>query len=195
MARAKTGKASAPLPARPAADRGPETPMTKQLAGWLVALAARADAGDAAACRELVAAYDAVPRLWERAAVLQDSAEQGWLDLLLAPDSGRLFTREAMRRDLARLRRELAGPEPTPLERLLVDRIVVGWMNAAYAEAAHAQRLREGLSLREAEFHQRRTERAQRQLLRAVQALATVRRLLGPVVQVNIADKQVNVAG
>ena len=195
MATRKSGRAPAPLPARPVADLRPETPMTKEIGAWLVALAARADAGDAAACKALVEAYDAAPRLWERAAVVQETAERSWLDLLLAPDSGQLFTRETMRRDLARLRRELAGPEPTPLERLLVDRIVVCWLNAAYAEALHAQRLRDGASLREAEFHQRRTERAQRQLLRAVQALATVRRLLGPVVQVNIADQQINVAG
>jgi hypothetical protein len=195
VARAKAAKAPAPLPARPVQELGPGTPVTKDLAVWLTVLARRADAGDAAACKELVAAYDAVPRLWERAAVVQETAEHSWLDLLLAPDSGQLFTREAMRRDLDRLRRELAGPEPTPLERLLVDRIVVCWLNATYAEAAHAQRLRGGVSFKEAEFHQRRSERAQRQLLRAVTTLATVRRLTRPVVQVNVAEQQVNVAG
>ena len=188
-----TRKASKPaLPARPVDELGPDTKVTQDLADWLNALLRRADAGDAEAHRQLVAAYDAVPRLWDLTSGLYANAERAWLDLVCPP--GALFARTATEREVEKLRRELAGPEPSPLERLLVDRIVACWLQATYADTKYAHRLKDGLTLTEAEFHQRRGERAQRQLLRAVQALATVRRLLGPVVQVNIADQQINVA-
>jgi hypothetical protein len=47
-------------------------------------------------------------------------------------------------------------------------------------------------SFAEGEYHQKRLDRANRQLIRAIQALATVRRLLRPV-QVNIGQNQINV--
>ena len=45
------------------------------------------------------------------------------------------------------------------------------------------------------EHYQKRQDRAHRRFLSSVKALAQVRRLLGPSVQVNIAEQQVNVAG
>ena len=41
---------------------------------------------------------------------------------------------------------------------------------------------------------QRSINRAQRRYLAAIKSLVQVRRLLGPMVQVNIAEKQVNIA-
>lgn len=43
------------------------------------------------------------------------------------------------------------------------------------------------------EGHQRRQDHVQRRFLKAVKTLAEVRRLLGPNIQVNIAEKQINV--
>ena len=105
------------------------------------------------------------------------------------------MAKAAIVRRLDALRRELAGPIPTPLERLLVDRVVVGWLAAAVAEGAYHQALERGVGHADDEFHQRRVERAQRRYLAAAKALAQVRRLQLPAVQVNIGDKQVNVAG
>ena len=47
----------------------------------------------------------------------------------------------AQRRKCAALRRELAGEHPTPLETLLVDRIVLSGLPLHYAEALYAQHL------------------------------------------------------
>jgi hypothetical protein len=47
----------------------------------------------------------------------------------------------------------------------------------------------------EVEFYHRRQDRAARQYLKAMRSLAEVRRLLVPSLQVNIADRQVNIAG
>ncbi len=57
------------------------------------------------------------------------------------------------------------------------------------------QALERGLSQANDTFHQQRIERAQRRYLAAIKALAQVRKLGVPAVQVNIGDKQINVAG
>jgi hypothetical protein len=92
------------------------------------------------------------------------------------------------------MRSELAGPSPTPLGRLLVDRIVTCWLQISDADVRAAQA--KDLSPSWAEFYQRRMDRAHRRYLSAIKTLATVRRLVLPVLvgQVNIAGKQVNVA-
>ena len=95
---------------------------------------------------------------------------------------------------------EMCGPapgpgrrSPTPIERLLVDRIVLCWLHLHYAEALYAQNMLQ-LSLMQHEFYQRRLSMAQRRYLSAITALAQVRRLQVPNVQVNIAEQQLNVA-
>jgi hypothetical protein len=50
------------------------------------------------------------------------------------------------------------------------------------------------MSFREGEYYAKRCEQAQRQLLKAIESLTRVRRLLTPV-QVNIGQNQINVAG
>ncbi len=44
-------------------------------------------------------------------------------------------------------------------------------------------------------MHCRRIEQAERRYLRAIRELAQVRKIQQPTVQVNIGDKQINVAG
>ena len=95
--------------------------------------------------------------------------------------------------DIARKRREVAGEDPSPLEGLLAERVALCWVAAQQADAQYARKLAGGMSFREGEYYARRSEQANRQLLKAVQTLATVRRLLAPV-QVNIGQNQINVA-
>jgi len=194
---AATGRASRPLPPLPASvgELGPGTARSTELSAWLGALLAREQAGDAAASTALIAAFAAVPELWDRFTGLRENAERSWLELLVPPASGRAFTREGLRRDLERVRAEAAGPQPTPLERLLADRVALCWLAMMHADTQYAQRLAAGVTFTEGEYHQRRCERAQRQFLKAVQTLATVRRLLIPAVQLNVAENQINVAG
>jgi hypothetical protein len=45
------------------------------------------------------------------------------------------------------------------------------------------------------DYHQRRMDAAHRRFLAALEALATVRRLTLPALQINVARRQVNVAG
>ena len=92
---------------------------------------------------------------------------------------------------LEALRNELTGPEPSPLEILLADRICCCWL-AVHQADMHESQLGSG-TLAQGDYHQRRHDRAHRRFLTACKAFAQVRRLLGPSIQVNIGEKQINV--
>jgi hypothetical protein len=122
-----------------------------------------------------------------------DLATQAQLALVHAAAGKDLAFREALARKLELLRQELAGPDPTPLERLLVERVVASWLWVHYLEVIAAQAL--GSPLKWHELYQRRIDHAHRRFLSAIRTLAQVRKLAAPVLQVNIAKKQVNIAG
>ena len=159
----------------------------------LNALLPRANAGDALALADHRSFLDAHPGLWTQVGNLAREAE---LALVRVAAGDNPVAKEAVVRKLDVLRREVAGSTPTALERLLADRVAIGWLGLAVAEGTYHQALeRRELDRADDEFHQRRVERAQRRYLAAAKALAQVRRLGAPALQVNIGDKQVNVAG
>jgi hypothetical protein len=96
----------------------------------------------------------------------------------------------AIARKCAAFTKELAGPQPSPLERLLVERIAMCWLHLSYAEALYAQNI-QVLSCQQAEHYERRLSKAQARYLSAIRTLAQVRRLGVPAVQVNIGQQQV----
>jgi len=101
--------------------------------------------------------------------------------------------REAVQVKLDRMRAELLGDAPTPVERVLVERVIACWLQVQDAEL-RAGRGQKDATFRQAEFNQRRMDATNRRFLAAVKTLALVRKLAVPVLQVNIAKKQVNVA-
>ena len=123
-----------------------------------------------------------------------DLAWQAEESLVRAMAGKDLAFREALSRKLELLRAELAGPSPSPLERLLVERVVACWLHVQEADISYAQA--KNLPLPLADYYQRRMDRANKRFLAACKTLATVRRLAIPVLigQVNLASKQVNVA-
>jgi hypothetical protein len=104
-----------------------------------------------------------------------------------------LLVRESLTRKLELLYAELAGQSPTPLERLLADRIVTCWLHLHCLEQNYFRR--ESVTLEIAAYFQRCISSAQKRYLAAIKMLAVVRKLAVPVLQVNIAKKQVNIAG
>ncbi len=107
-------------------------------------------------------------------------------------------TEEAMRRQLAAMREEIAGDDPSPLARLLAERIVTTWMQVQVFESICISDL-QNLATSRADHHQRHLDRAHRRHLSAIRTLAQVRKLLKPgatqVAQINIAEQQINTAG
>jgi hypothetical protein len=90
------------------------------------------------------------------------------------------------------LRSELNGPNPSPLESLLVERIITCWLHLHYLEMLQTGE-QDALATRE--YLERSIDRAHKRYLSAIKALATVRRLAVPVLvgQVNIASQQKNI--
>ncbi len=148
----------------------PEPPPAAIDLGRLLEAARR---GDPAALPALRTFLDESPDVWRHAGDLAAHAERAWVELAAGPD---LLAREALSRRLASLKAELAGPAPTPLDRLLVERIAATWLQVNYADAVAAQA--RDISVKQAELALERQDRAHRRHLAAVATLATVRRLL-----------------
>jgi hypothetical protein len=94
----------------------------------------------------------------------------------------------------ASIRDELAGPNPTPLERILCERVALCWFDAHETDRRFAIES-SGITFEEAEYREKRRDRANKRFLAACKTLATVRKLALPAIQVNVARQQVNVAG
>jgi hypothetical protein len=155
-------------------------PEEKAYPAELRALLERAGAGDAAALPALRRAFDEAPEL---AALLGDLAAHAEQAILTLAAGDNLAAREAIARQAAALRDELTQAGASPLERLLIQRVVLCWLavNAADIEAAHLLRTVPGAAPAVAASHTRLGQ-AQQRLLAAGKALAVVRKLLRPAV-------------
>ena len=87
---------------------------------------------------------------------LAEHAEQA---LIRAATGEDILFREALTRKLALMRGELAGPDPTPLEHLLVSRVVACWLQVQDADVRYAQG-QKNCTLALGEYQQRRQDRA-----------------------------------
>jgi hypothetical protein len=101
------------------------------------------------------------------------------------------LVREALIRKMDLLWADAAGADPSPLERLLADRIVSCWLVLHHLESLYV--LNKSMPLALGDYYLRNIQRAQKSYISAIKALATIRKLALPALQVNIARKQVNV--
>jgi len=141
----------------------------------LQALVKRAEQGDESALPTLRAALDANPWVWERYGDLAQQARAAWLQLIAGPN---LLLRESVERKAEQLRSELAGTGPSPLERLLVERVVACWLQVQYADAAYAQQTSPSPGQHTAAL--KRQAGSHQRYLHSIKTLGTVRKLLRP---------------
>jgi hypothetical protein len=138
----------------------------------------RATAGDLAVLPELKRAFDENPELAATLGDLVGHAEMALLTLVAGPC---LSVKEAIARQAADLRRRLLASAHSELERLLVDRIVISWLEVYHADIDLTQHLvsRPGgaPATRDA---QKRLDAAHRRHLAAVKTFAVVQKLLRP---------------
>jgi hypothetical protein len=173
-------------------DQEADTRASHGVQNALTELVQRGRAGDREVLPALRDLLDQTPALWQEARELATQVERAWVRTLAGTD---LVSQELLERQATALKAQLAGPSPTPLEHLLVERIVVCWLQVQQAELRAAERLRhQSPVLSHAEEH--RLDKVHRRFLTAVKTLAQVRKLLrrGAAVQVNIAQQQVNMA-
>ena len=148
----------------------PEEPVILRPLGTLLDRARR---GDPDVMPELRRVLDAQPEIWQTCGDLASHARTAWIELAAGDN---LVARESLTRQVAAQEAELAGPSPSPLERLLVERVVACWLQVHHADAMVAQ-MRD-VTLKQAKFAQERQDRAHRRYLQAIGALAMLRKLL-----------------
>jgi hypothetical protein len=163
----------------PAPVPGGEGPQPEEdLVAALRRLAELAQRGDRQAERELGQRLDECPELWMRCGDLARHALERWTALVAGPDP--LF-RACLERQIEALRGELLGEAPSALERLVVERVLAGWVQAYHIDALYAGVRKEDATAELLRELQRRQESTQRRYLAAIKQLALVRRLLRPV--------------
>jgi len=120
-------------------------------------------------------------------------AQEALRKMVKVATGGNPVIRESTARKFAEMRAELLGPTPTVLECLLVERIIATWYHLHQLEYMHASQ--ESMSLAVGLYYQKCISAAQKRYLAAVKGLSEVRKLALPALQVNIAKRQINVAG
>jgi hypothetical protein len=146
----------------------------------------RAEAGDGSALpvvRDAVTDPLAVALL---AGDLPRLAEQGLIAALAANLPG---MRETVTWPLEALRAEMLGSAPTPVERLLVDRVAACWLRVQEADirdALAAGRFEQGLS----KYLVGRQSAAHRRFLAALKALELVRKLALPAIRIDVTSRR-----
>jgi len=145
----------------------------QQLVMQLRELSAKSNAGDPQALHSLRTLLADDRRLVDQFGNLARHIEFVWLDKLAADD---VLTREAVREHLDQLRATLAGPQPTAIEKLLIDQVVICSLadrHAAISEATSADGTPQLAVMRA-----KRAESTHKRLLAAVKMLTTLRALV-----------------
>ena len=88
-----------------------------------------------------------------------------------------LLCKESLQRQLDEMRLQLSGRDPTPLESLLVQRILACWVQVSFADALAAQAQERQAAPGQLRYLQKRQESAGRCLTEAVKQLELARRL------------------
>ena len=101
------------------------------------------------------------------------------------------LVKEAYRRQLEKTAREVAGPNPTPLEIQLANRVALCELSVVAAERLYSGCI--GKSLHIWQIAGKQLDGAHRRHLSAIKTLASVRKAQLPDVQINVAEKQVNI--
>lgn len=164
------------------------TELAKKPETDISVLVRRAQKGDESVVPILRKAMEESPWLVEFAGNLATAVQ----DKIISDAAGRnFFFKEGVLSKMDQLRTELAGDNSNALERLLVDRILLCWL------ALHLTELRRAgakdVTWKQDQYWERHFDSCQKRYLSAIKALATIRKLALPAVQVNIARKQVNV--
>jgi hypothetical protein len=157
------------------------------------ALTERAENGDLEAAREFWSQVDGNAQT--RAELVKqtgDMASMALSHLMAKITQGNHLMLGGIRRQLDAMRSDLGGANPSPLELLLIDRVCVCWLQLHFFEV-QVTLAPETDSLEQLTFRQKQADGANRRYLSSIKALAQVRKLQLPTLQINMAEKQVNI--
>ncbi len=155
-------------------------------------LTKKAETGDKTAVPELRDMLQESPEIAWRFVDYAKVAEWHFIERMTKDKD--FASKEVLTRQLAAMREEIVGENPSPLERLLAERVVSTWLQVQLFEGFYAASMYKSMSISQGNYQQKRLDRAHRNHLLAIRALAQIRKM-GPVMQINIAEKQINTAG
>lgn len=165
-------------------------PATQEAAlAELRTLVKRAKSGDRAALPRLRQYLNANPQLWKGPGNVALQAQAAWINLIAGPN---LHFRECMMRQVNEMKQDLAGKSTSPLESMLVERLITNWLQLGYIEAREAQ-----VDEKSEKWFQLKMQRqalAERQFRGAVNALVTLRELASKPITVELHQQPVPAA-
>ena len=138
------------------------------------ALVRRAEGGDVTVLPELRDLLDASPEIWRHASDAATHVELSWIEIMAGDN---LMVRESLIRRVQAMRDEITETAGDPLEILLVDRIVVSWLQVAFLQARSAQHHADSTKPETAAW-KKRLDAAHRRHLEGIRIFAEVRKLL-----------------
>jgi hypothetical protein len=100
---------------------------------------------------------------------------------------------KALLRETREVAAQLAGPDPSPIERSLAVTAALCWCDLRYRECLDY--MSTDRTIVQADHADRRLDHSHRRYVSALKTLAQVRRLALPALQVNIGQNQVNTVG
>lgn len=147
--------------------------------------------GDDEALKALPEVYERLPRLLS---VIGNASQfMECIILEVHPFTGDKVTHQAMRLELQRIRQGLGYEQSSELERMVIDRLVLCWLQLNEAEKWKFNSEQDGVERQWASLWDRRIQIAHKNFLDAAKTLAQVRKLLYPrAAQINIGAQQVN---
>jgi len=135
----------------------------------------QAEQGDVTVLPALRQVLDATPQLWRD---IGDLAKHAELTLVQHATGNNLLLREALDRKLQALKTELREAGDGVLHGLLIERVVLGWLELHGLEATCTHLRDQYPAPAQVEALERRRNHVHRRYLAALRSLATVRKLL-----------------
>lgn len=137
---------------------------------------------------ELRAFLEQTPELWRAIGSYATDAQNA----LVSYASSQPIVQESIRLTAAELYQSLLLPTDTALEKLAISQVVAAHILHTTIQSRYINAAQNRTSLIAADFWERRLDSSLRRYLRALEALARLRRLALPPVQINIAHTQTN---
>lgn len=134
------------------------------------------------------------PGLWRLLADLTEITTQKLIDKI----SGTALIAESLKHARMEMQNELGHATASALEKLLIETVFITWLRYTDTERRYTAVVMadKGLTLRQANWWEKRLSAAQGRYLRACTTLARIRKMRLPAMQVNIATEggqQVNI--
>ena len=136
-------------------------------------LVKRAETGDADALSELRTLMRADAATWRRFGDLTEHVKLAFLGLMV---QGNVVARESLTVQLEELTRELRQGNQSPIRKLLVDQVLILWLDVHYQQTLAAEP-REGKT--DVDFLDRRLAKVRKRYVAALESLAKMDRILG----------------